>query len=649
VFHVKQFERSIPAPKERYDVVVAGGGHAGIEASLAATRMGCNVLLITMDKRALGRMSCNPAIGGTAKGHLVREIDALGGEMGKIADATGIQFKMLNKSKGPAVWSPRCQNDRNWYSAEAARRIEAQVGLDVLEDSVVDIFTEERKKTQGRKLRGVLTLGGLKIECGAFVLSAGTFLRGLMHTGLRNSVGGRYGEAAATGITENLQKLGFVSGRLKTGTPPRIDIGSIDFSKVEEQHSDDPPQPFSYQTASITNRLMPMYLTFTNGSTHQTLRRGFDRSPLFTGRIKGRGPRYCPSIEDKIVRFEEKERHQVFLEPEGYETNVVYVNGFSTSLPEDIQFDGLRTIAGLENVKMLRPGYAVEYDFFPPHQATLTLETKLVEGLFFAGQINGTSGYEEAAGQGLVAGVNAVFRAQSRDEEFVVKRSEAYIGVLIDDLVNKSTEEPYRMFTSRAEHRLLLRQDNADRRLMEYGFRLGLVPAVVFERLEKKESYVKEGIRASNQLSLSPQAVNDYLVTVGSDPITENEKLAKLVKRTGVKLKDLAESVSLKTIPYWAELQNHGDRGLAAEVFEQIEIELKYEGYIARQVEQVEKFEQVESQKIPEDFDFNGIKALSAEGREKLSKVRPTSIGQASRVSGVTPSDVSVLMVYLKG
>jgi tRNA uridine 5-carboxymethylaminomethyl modification enzyme len=630
------------------DVVVVGGGHAGIEASLAASRMGCSVLMITMSKDAIGRMSCNPAIGGTAKGHLVREIDALGGEMGKIADATGIQFRLLNRSKGPAVWSPRCQNDREWYSREAQRRLEMQDGLTVLEDSTVSVETEVDPSGKNPKVVGVVTAGGAKIRCRCVVLSAGTFLRGLMHTGMKNREGGRYGEAASKGLTENLVSLGIVSGRLKTGTPPRIDLLSIDLSKTEEQHSDNPPHAFSYSTPAITNRLIPMYLTYTNPETHRILRKGFDRSPLFTGVIKGVGPRYCPSIEDKVVRFADKDRHQIFLEPEGYDTNVVYVNGFSTSLPEEIQLEGLRSITGLERVNMLRPGYAVEYDYFPPHQVKLTLETKIVESLFFAGQVNGTSGYEEAAAQGLVAGINAALKVKNRDP-FILKRSEAYIGVLIDDLVNKSTDEPYRMFTSRAEHRLVLRQDNADRRLMKKGFDLGLVESTMLKRLEQKELLIADFIAMARQRSISPETANPYLERTSEGRIDEHERLSKLLKRPGVKLAEILDLDSLSDQPVVKRLSALNDSKLRREIVEQIEIDLKYEGYIQRQIEQIAKFDQFEDQKIPIDYDYSKIKSLSTEGREKLSKVKPESIGQASRISGVTPSDVSVLMVSLRG
>jgi len=630
------------------DVVVVGGGHAGIEASLAASRMGCSVLMITMSKDAIGRMSCNPAIGGTAKGHLVREIDALGGEMGKIADATGIQFRLLNRSKGPAVWSPRCQNDREWYSREAQRRLEMQDGLTVLEDSTVSVETEVDPSGKNPKVVGVVTAGGAKIRFRCVVLSAGTFLRGLMHTGMKNREGGRYGEAASKGLTENLVSLGIVSGRLKTGTPPRIDLLSIDLSKTEEQHSDNPPHAFSYSTPAITNRLIPMYLTYTNPETHRILRKGFDRSPLFTGVIKGVGPRYCPSIEDKVVRFADKDRHQIFLEPEGYDTNVVYVNGFSTSLPEEIQLEGLRSITGLERVNMLRPGYAVEYDYFPPHQVKLTLETKIVESLFFAGQVNGTSGYEEAAAQGLVAGINAALKVKNRDP-FILKRSEAYIGVLIDDLVNKSTDEPYRMFTSRAEHRLVLRQDNADRRLMKKGFDLGLVESTMLKRLEQKELLIADFIAMARQRSISPETANPYLERTSEGRIDEHERLSKLLKRPGVKLAEILDLDSLSDQPVVKRLSALNDSKLRREIVEQIEIDLKYEGYIQRQIEQIAKFDQFEDQKIPIDYDYSKIKSLSTEGREKLSKVKPESIGQASRISGVTPSDVSVLMVSLRG
>jgi tRNA uridine 5-carboxymethylaminomethyl modification enzyme len=519
--------------------------------------------------------------------------------------------------------------------------------LSILEDSIVSFETERSSDSSRPRIIGVVTASGRRLACSAVVLSAGTFLRGLMHTGMKNREGGRYGEAPSNGLTKDLMKLGFVSGRLKTGTPPRVDLSSIDLSHTEKQQSDDPPQAFSYSTAAITNRLIPMYLTHTNPATHQILKKGFDRSPLFTGAIKGVGPRYCPSIEDKVVRFADKERHQIFLEPEGYDTNVVYVNGFSTSLPEEIQLEGLRSIIGLENVKVLRPGYAVEYDFFPPHQVKLTLETKLVDGLFFAGQVNGTSGYEEAAAQGLVAGINAALSIQKKNP-FILKRSEAYIGVLIDDLVNKSTDEPYRMFTSRAEHRLVLRQDNADRRLMHKGFELGLVDDAMIVNLKKKEELIAAFIKMAGQHSVSPEAVNPYLEKVSEGRIEERDRLSKLLKRPGVKLEEIGRLDSVSNQPAMLEITRLPDTKLRREVIEQIEIDLKYEGYIQRQVDQIEKFEKFENQNIPIDFDYTKIKALSTEGREKLSKVKPESIGQASRIGGVTPSDVSILMVSMR-
>ncbi len=619
-------------PKPYYDVIVVGGGHAGIEASLAASRMGCLTLLVSLKSNAIGRMSCNPAIGGTAKGHLVREIDALGGEMGKIADATGIQFKMLNTSKGPAVWSPRSQNDREWYSKEAQRRVVHQNNLDVIEDSVAEIIVKLNT------LKGIRTFLRHEISCGAMVLCAGTFLNGLMHTGEKNRVGGRFGEAPALGVTESLRSLGFSSGRLKTGTPPRIDLNSIDLSKTEIQNSDNPPIPFSYHNEKILNRLIPMYLTYTNPATHNILEKGFDRSPLFTGRIKGVGPRYCPSIEDKIFRFADRDRHQIFLEPEGYDTNVVYVNGFSTSLPEEIQFEGIRSIVGLENSKMIRPGYAVEYDYFPPHQLRHTLETKIVAGLFLAGQINGTSGYEEAAGQGLIAGINAALKIQKRNP-FVVQRSEGYIGVMIDDLINKSTDEPYRMFTSRAEYRLLLRQDNADRRLMRAGFELGLIAQEMIERLDEKENIVEETIRYLQSTTISPAKINPLLESKNESPILENDLLSKIIRRTNIGVWDVAQVV---------EIENIKTNLLRADVGQQVEIDMKYEGYIRRQNEQILRFAKFEEYIIPEHFDYTLISSLSTEGKEKLHKIRPRSIGQASRISGVTNSDISVLSIFLK-
>ncbi len=620
--------------REKYDVLVVGAGHAGIEAALASARMGCRTALITMDPKAIGRMSCNPAIGGTAKGHLVREIDALGGEMGKIADATGIHFRMLNKSKGPAVWSPRCQNDRDWYSREAAKRIYAQDGLEIIQDTLQDL------SLSGKGVSGARLGSGREILCSSLVICSGTFLNAVMYTGLNRKDGGRFGEPPALGLTQRLAALGFTTGRLKTGTPPRLRRGSIDFGRTEEQKPDPDPVPFSFQNGRILNPQIPMFLTYTNGETHAILRTGFEQSPMYTGRIKGIGPRYCPSIEDKINRFADRERHQIFLEPEGYDSSVVYVNGFSTSLPEEVQRRAILTIPGLEHAEMMRPGYAVEYDFFPPHQVEHTLETKLVGGLFFAGQINGTSGYEEAAAQGLIAGINAA-RKVRREPPFVLSRGDSYIGVMIDDLINKSTDEPYRIFTSRAEHRLILRQDNADSRLMRRGAELGLIPGAAIKRLDQKERRVLEGKEFLRAERVSPDEINDLLSAQELGPLRESETYHQLLKRPGIGLSDLLGLRAAMGDERMTVLR--ADR----EATERLEIEVKHEGYLRRQEEQIRLFEKNENIRIPHEFDFTAVRSLSNEGREKLQRVRPRSVGQASRISGVTAADITVLLVTL--
>lgn len=616
---------------KEYDVIVVGAGHAGCEAAAAAATMGSKVLLVTMNMNTIAQMSCNPAMGGVAKGQIVREIDALGGLSGIISDKSMIQFRMLNMSKGPAMWSPRTQNDRMRFSEEWRLALERIPNVDFWQEMVKEVLVEE-----GRA-KGVITSLGIKIRAKAVVLTNGTFLNGKIHIGDKNFGGGRTAEKAATGLTEQLIGLGFESGRMKTGTPPRVDGRSLDYSKMEEQKGDEKPSKFSFSETSPLAEQRSCWITYTNQDVHSELQKGFNKSPMFQGRIKGLGPRYCPSIEDKINRFAERERHQIFVEPEGWNTVEIYVNGFSTSLPEDVQYNALKKIPGFENAKMFRPGYAIEYDFFPPTQLKLSLETQQIENLYFAGQINGTTGYEEAACQGLMAGINAHNKVSEKDP-FILKRSEAYIGVLIDDLVNKGTQEPYRMFTSRAEYRILLRQDNADLRLTEHGHKLGLASDDRMKKLIDKRTDIAALIKNLNSLKVEPNAVNDELANLNTATISEKIPVINLLKRPHIGMTDIS-SID----PSVKELTNR----YSSEVLEQAEIHIKYETYIDREQKLAEKIGGLEDYKIKADFDYDRVKALSSEAREKLKRIKPETIGQASRISGVSPSDISILTIYL--
>ena len=618
---------------EKYDVIIVGAGHAGCEAAAAAANLGCSTLLVTMSLQNIAQMSCNPAMGGIAKGQIVREIDALGGYSGIVSDNTAVQFKMLNKSKGPAMWSPRVQSDRMRFAEEWRLRLEQTQNLDFYQEMVKGLVIKNNK------IEGIVTSLGIEIKAKTVVLTNGTFLNGLIHIGDKQFGGGRAGESAAFGITDDLVKVGFEAGRMKTGTPPRVDGRSLDYSKMREEPGDDIPDKFSYsdETKPLIHQML-CHMTYTSNEVHSILREGFDRSPMFNGRIKSIGPRYCPSIEDKINRFADKERHQLFIEPEGWNTVEVYVNGFSTSLPEDIQFKALRSVEGFEKVKFFRPGYAIEYDYFPPTQLKHTLETKLVEGLYFAGQINGTTGYEEAASQGMMAGINAALKVKDQ-EPMILRRDEAYIGVLIDDLITKGTEEPYRMFTSRAEYRTLLRQDNADFRLTPKAYEIGLASEKRLRRMEHKFNESEKMVNFFKETSISPEEANPILEAKESSVMAQSDKMFKVFSRPQIELDDFMKFDKVKN--YVAE------NDLDKEIIEQAEIQVKYSGYIEKERNNAEKLIRLEDIKIPENFDYNKIKSMSIEAKQKLSKIRPITISQASRISGVSPSDISVLLIYM--
>jgi tRNA uridine 5-carboxymethylaminomethyl modification enzyme len=618
---------------KQYDVIVVGGGHAGCEAAASAANLGSSTLLITMNMGTIAQMSCNPAMGGVAKGQIVREIDALGGYSGIVSDKSMIQFRMLNKSKGPAMWSPRSQNDRYKFAYEWRMMLERTENLDFWQDTVHELIVENDK------VCGVKTALGIEFRSSAVVLTNGTFLNGLIHIGEKNFGGGRSAERAATGLTENLQRLGFESGRMKTGTPPRLDGRTIDYSVMEEQPGDENPGKFSFSDTPKLKEQRSCHLAYTNEAVHDILRGGFERSPMFNGRIQGIGPRYCPSIEDKIERFSDKNRHQLFVEPEGWDTVEVYLNGFSTSLPEEVQYEALRTIPGMEKAKIFRPGYAIEYDYFPPTQLTHTLETKLVKNLFFAGQINGTTGYEEAACQGLMAGINAHQNVSSKNQ-FILTRSQAYIGVLIDDLITKGTDEPYRMFTSRAEHRILLRQDNADERLTKLGYDLGLASEEQLKQVESKIEDVKSIEKLLGKLSLETAESNPYLTGRKSNPVKQKLRAYSLISRPEIDLPSMIQAIPSVSDTVHSISNN-------PEVIEQVEIKAKYNGYIQKEQESANKIIRFEGINLQPDFNYSALQSLSAEARQKLNTIRPTSIGQASRISGISPSDISVLLVHL--